>query len=237
MQPFQGTVLWAAAAVAVAVWLGADAVLADGLRYGTAAVLGVGLVLSLQWGLGAASPGANDNASGVAAALSCAEQLLAQLPPGADLWVVGTGAEEVGLCGMQAFCADQAGHAPDAAYFVNFESVGGGELHWASAEGAIPTAYPALLVELARRVASSGLFGRLAPAVLDVRTDGQVPAVRGWPTVTLIGLADDGLPHRFHRSDDVAGAVDLDGVIRAGDFGAAVASAALRGEAGPIALL
>ena len=124
--------------------------------------------------------------------------------------------------------------APEATYFVNFESVGGGSLHYVRSEGTLPAAYPPLLLELARRVASSGLFGPVTLTDLDVRTDGQVPAARGWPALTLIGLVESGLPRGYHSGADVPEAVDLDMLIRAGDFGAAVAYAALRGEAGPI---
>ncbi len=234
VRPIQSSVLLAASVVAVAVWLGADVALADWVRFGLATLLGIGVALGLQWGLAAASPGANDNASGVAAMLTCAEQLMAQLPEGVDLWAVGTGAEEVGLCGMRAFCDDLTDPAPEATYFVNFESVGGGSLHYVRSEGTVPAAYPPLLLELARRVASSGLFGTVTLTDLDVRTDGQVPATRGWPALTLIGLVESGLPRGHHSGADVAEAVDLDTLIRAGDFGAAVAYAALRGEAGPI---
>ncbi|TDJ15849.1 MAG: M28 family peptidase [Deltaproteobacteria bacterium] len=237
MRPIQSMVLLAASVVAVAVWLGADVALADWVRFGLAALLGIGVGLGLQWGLAAASPGANDNASGVAAMLTCAEQLMAQLPEGVDLWAVGTGAEEVGLCGMRAFCDDPTEPAPAATYFVNFESVGGGTLHYVRSEGTLPQAYPSLLLELARRVASSGLFGPVRLTDLDLRTDGQVPAARGWPALTLIGLVESGLPRGYHSAADVAEAVDLEMLIRAGDFGAAVAYAALRGEAGPIALV
>ena len=117
---------------------------------------------------------------------------------------------------------------------MNFESVGGGSLHYVRSEGTVPAAYPPLLLELARRVAGSGLFGPVTLVDLDVHTDGQVPAARGWPALTLIGLVESGLPRAYHSRTDVADAVDLDTLIRAGDFGAAVAYAALRGEAGPI---
>ena len=45
------------------------------------------------------------------------------------------------------------------------------------------------------------------------------------------------MPRHYHRVEDVPEAVDLPTVIRAADFGAAVGRAALRGEAGPIAIL
>ena len=176
--------------------------------------------------------------SAVAAMLTCAEQLLAQLPDDVELWIVGTGAEEVGCRGMHAFVSAHAQWPIDATYFVNFECVGGGSLHWVRSEGTLAkSGFPPTLVELARRVAASGVFGELTPVDLLAGTDGHVPADRGFPSLSLISLEPGGVPRHYHRLEDVPEGVDLPTLIRAADFGAAVARAALRGEAGPIAIL
>ena len=55
----------------------------------------------------------------------------------------------------------------DRTFFVNFECVGGGALHWIRSEGTLgKTGYPPLLIELARRVAASGAFGEVTPTDL-----------------------------------------------------------------------
>jgi len=92
------------------------------------------------------------------------------------------------------------------------------------------------MVELARRVAASGVFGDVTATDLMAGSDGRVSAARGFPTLSLVALDEDGVPHDYHRVADLPEALDMATVIRAADFGAAVAWAALRGEAGPIAI-
>lgn len=228
----------AGALLAVAGWMGAH-----GFWFGLVGVA-VGLGLSVtalagfQWAGARGTPGANDNASAVAAMLTCTEQLLARLPGDAELWVVGTGAEEVGCCGMRALLEAHPEWRPEDTLFVNFECVGGGALHWVRTEGTLgKSAYPPRLVELARRVAEGGGFGEVTPTDLLAGTDGHVPAQQGFPTLSVISLEANGVPRNYHRPEDVAEDIDLSMVVRAADFGAAVARAALRGEAGPLAVL
>jgi hypothetical protein len=227
-----------AAGILLAAWLGAGGFLIGAARLLAGLALAAGCAATLQWATAPPTPGANDNASAVAAMLTCAEQLLSQLPGDVELWVVATGAEEVGCRGMHSFVSAHGDWPADSTYYVNFESVGGGALHWVRSEGTFAkSGYPPTLVELARRVAASGVFGELSPVDLIASTDGHVPAARGLPTLSLISLEQGGIPRRYHRLDDVPESVDLPTVIRAADFGAAVARAALRGEAGPISIL
>lgn len=231
-------VLIGAALVAVVSFLGASGFLMSLATTvaGAAAVLVA--ALGLQWAMAPCSPGANDNASAVAAMLTCAEQLLAQLPPDVEVWLVGTGAEEVGCCGMHALVEAHPEWRSDRTFFVNFECVGGGALHWIRSEGTLgKTGYPPLLVELARRIAASGAFGEVTPTDLLAGTDGHVPAQHGHPALSLISLDENGVPLNYHRADDVPEAIDLAMVVRAADFGAAVAASAVRGDAGPIAIV
>jgi hypothetical protein len=230
-----GGLLGAAALLAVVVWLGAGGVLVGlaRLALGIALVAGAALLLTA-----ARAVPAVEEVCALAALLTCAEQLLAQLPEDAELEVVAAGAQEAGGCGMQVFCDARAGWPTHASYFVNFESSGGGALHWLRSESGHGSApHPPLLIELARRVAASGVFGEVAAADLACPTGGRVPAARGFATLSLIALDADGLPHRVRRPDDPLQGVDPAGVIRAADFGAAVARAALRGEAGPLAVV
>mgnify|MGYP000716076333 CR=1 FL=1 len=124
------------------------------------------LVFSAHLFEGFAKQGANDNASAVAAMLTCAEHLLPALPADVELWVVGTGAEEVGCAGMRAF-VEQHSFPSEGTYWVNFECVGGGTLHYLNSEGMLNRInYPPMLIELARRVAASGVFGEVTPALV-----------------------------------------------------------------------
>jgi hypothetical protein len=139
---------------------------------------------------------------------------------------------------MHAFVESNAGWPRDATLFVNFECTGGGALHWIQSEGTLgKTGYPATGIELARRVAAGGGFDEITPTDLLAGTDGHVPALRGYPAVSLISLEDNGVPRNYHLARDLPDALDLGLVVRAGDFGAAVASAWIRGEAGPVVVV
>ena len=222
--------------VTLATWLGAQGFLVDLLKVAVLIPLLGTAGLSLQWAMAPATPGANDNASAVAAMLTCAERLLGQLPEDVELWLVGTGAEEVGCCGMRGFVARHSDWAPESTYFVNFECVGGGLLHFIRSEGVLEKVhFPPMLLELARRVAASGAFGEVTPTDLLASTDGHVPAVRGYPSLSLISLDPNGVPRNYHRIEDTVDGIDTAMVVRAADFAAAVTMAALRAEADPIA--
>jgi hypothetical protein len=227
--------LLGAVIVVLGMWLGAHGSLIAAARVIVTIGLLIACAVGLQWALAQATPGANDNASAVAAMLTCAEQLMARLPNDVQLWLVGTGAEEVGCVGMRAFVDQHSDWSPDTTYFVNFECVGGGTLHFVQSEGVLgKVVYPPMLNELARRVAAGGAFGGAAPVDLLAGTDGNVPARSGYPALTLISLESNGVPRNYHRPTDTVEALDIDMVVRAADFGAAVAVAAVAGAAAPI---
>lgn len=224
-----------AALLAVAGWMGAR-----GFFFGLLELIVLGLlilaaVLTLQWANAPATPGANDNASAVAAMLLCTEKLKQDLPADVELWAVGTGAEEVGCVGMRHLVNAHPEWDRDSTFFVNFECVGGGSLHWVRSEGTLAkSGYPPMLNELARRIAASGSFGEVTGRDLMAGTDGHVAAERGYPTVSLITLQPNGVPLNYHRIEDTVDAIDCDTVVRAADLGTAIATAALAGKSAAI---
>jgi Zn-dependent M28 family amino/carboxypeptidase len=152
-----------------------------------------------------------------------------------ELQLVGTGAEEVGCCGMRGFVDSHTDWSPESTYFVNFECMGGGLLHFIRSEGVFDKVhFPPMLLDLARRVAASGSFGQVTPTDLLASTDGHVPAERGYPSLSLISLDPNGVPRNYHRIEDTVDGIDAATVVRAADFAAAVTIAALQGEADPI---
>jgi hypothetical protein len=214
--------LLAGFAVSAAAWLGAGGVVFGAARLALVAGLGLAAGVALRAAFTPPAEGANDNASGVAALLTCAEQLLARLPPGAELVVAATGARELGGAGLRAVCDAHADWALDATRFVAFADVGAGPLGWAPpAAGA-----SAELTELARRVSASRAFGDLAPGAVRSVDDVAAAAAAGSPALAISGVAIGG---------DVPERVDPACVVRAADFGVAVARAALAGASGPIA--
>ena len=57
----------------------------------------------------------------------------------------------------------------------------------------------------------------------------------GYPALSLISLEANGVPRNYHRVEDTVEALDMTMVVRAADFGAAVAMTALGGSAGTAA--
>jgi len=230
--------LWSAVAAMVARGLGASGFLIAAATMSIGIALAAGALVSLRQARAVRAPGANDNAAGVAAMLTATEQLLALLPQGVELWVVGTGAGGAGCSGMRAFVDAHRDWSPDHTLFINFKCVGGGALHYIRREGPLgDTLYFPQLVELARRVSASGLFGELTAVDWPEDTDGGAALRGGFQALSLLSLEADGLPRNRRLASDLPASLDMETVICAADFGAAVARAALRGEAGPIALL
>ena len=128
-------------------------------------------------------PGANDNASGVATALSVAAALDADPPRHLDVWLVLAGAGECLMEGMRAFVRTH--HEvldPATTFFLNIDSVGAGELRYVTSEGL------AVGFEMDRRVTE------LCAAIAAASEGGpDEPRPLAW------GLASDGLPLRLAR--------------------------------------
>lgn len=126
-----------------------------------------GFVLSFAT-VGDDSPGALDNASGVAAVLAAIEQL----PPGVALGVVFPSAEELGLAGMRAWVR---GRAPGTA--INVDTV--------DDEGALRCmVHGAHSRPLAGAVAHAGRV-RVSRMIAGLLTDGVALADAGWQAVTV----------------------------------------------------
>ncbi len=219
--------------LALGQWLGAHGFLFALAKLAAYILLILLIALPLEWSLSPATPGANDNASAVASMLTCAQELMRDLPSDVELWVAGTGAEEVGHGGM--LHALRPEWPKDSTYCVNFECTGGGNLHIIQTEGLLQKVwYPPMLLEVGRRVAASGKFGDITPVDLLAGTDGCIPAKLGYPALSLISLEANGVPRNYHRLEDTVDGIDPDMLVRAGDFGAAVAKAALHGATGAI---
>jgi hypothetical protein len=224
-----------AALVTTAAALGADGVVALAARAVVGALLVLAALVAVRWACASGSAGAND-ASGVAALLSAAEQLAAQLPPDVELWCAATGAGHTGGCGMRALLEAHPDWRAESTAFVNFSGVGGGALHYLSSEGELArTHYPPSLLELARRIAASGSYGAVSPAEVGFDTAGRLAAQRSPLVLSLVALEPNGLPRGFRARGDEPEAVDTELVVRAADFGSCVLSSFLRGDAEPLA--
>jgi len=155
------------------------------------------------------SPGANDNASGIAALLEAA-RLLASTPAARTIHVVAFGAEELGLVGSRAY----AQHPPGKiAGMINVDMVGRGSLQVGNSNGD-----PRLLMvaeEVARHLGIRVARFRLGPGGSDHVAFEEI----GVPTVFL-HTGDDPAIHTPH---DAAGRVDPALLAQAAAIAAGVA--------------
>lgn len=182
----------------------------------------VGLILALPLlldvALTAPTPGANDNASGVATALALAEEVGGGLEH-FEVWVLLTGAHEGGALGMGAWMRrHRKSLNAERAVVINLDEVGAGEVRYAAREGSLigRAAHPQLL-RLCRDIADDdadlGAFDP-GPVTLRSRTDAAVARSRGIPAITI---ACRPAPEH-HRPTDVPERIDEDALDRVRGF-------------------
>lgn len=182
----------------------------------------VGLILALPLlvdiALNTPTPGANDNASGVATALALAEEIGDGLEH-FDVWVLLTGAHEGGALGMAAWLRRHRKSLDhQRTVMINLDEVGAGEVRYAAREGALigRGAHPQLL-QLCRDIgqddADLGAFDP-TPVTLPSRTDAAVARSRGLPAITI--TCRPAPEHHLHT--DVADRIDEGALDRVRGF-------------------
>jgi hypothetical protein len=230
--------LWAAAVVAGASLLQASGPVFAGAQLAVTTVLLIAAAAALEWGLASATPGANDDASGVAAMLTCGEQILSQLRGDTELLLVAGGGSHCGATGFREALDRHPEWRSDRTILLHFDRVGGGTLHYVSSEGAFErTAVSPRLREVARRLAIGGAYPEITPVDFVGETDARIASARGFHALSLVALEDRGAPSRDHASDDVPQPLDMETVIWAADFAAAIVVASWRGASDPLAIV
>jgi hypothetical protein len=187
-------------------------------------VLLVGIFAFVDIELSEVVPGANDNASGVAAAISLADELKANAPENLDVWVVLTGGEECFMQGMRSFVRSHRKLLADRpSYFVNLDSVGGGRVRYTSSEGlAVSFDMGKRMNELCEAIASTGEAkngSRPKPLAWGFASD-AVPIRLARHEATTITTLPEGsiVAANYHLSADRPDAVDAKAVDQAHDF-------------------
>ncbi|GLC26185.1 M28 family peptidase [Roseisolibacter agri] len=182
-----------------------------------AAVAGVPVAASV---VTARSPGALDDASGVATVLLAAEALR-DLPeaPG----VLLTSAEELGLAGARAWCAQRHAAGEVAGVALNVDGVDDVGALTAMTGARVPTALVAALEAAARDAGATLGVRRLVPGIL---VDAVALADAGWATLTL-SRGTWGTLTRIHSPRDSADRLDGTGVAEAARVLAGAARALL----------
>jgi len=163
------------------------------------------------------SPGARDNASGVAAVLIAAAQLESHVPVG----VVLTTAEELGLAGARAWVRSRrAGTA------LNCDTTDDAGVLTAMYTGRRPVRVANACVDAAAALGVPFGVRRLLPGIL---TDGVALADAGWEAVTL-SRGTVATLRRLHRPSDRLDGLSGEGSATAGRVMAVAAARLTRGE-------
>jgi len=183
-------------------------------------ILLVGLVALLDIETGHVVCGANDNTTAVAACLSIAESIVREPLKNSEFTCLLLGCEEALSPGMAAFIKKHSRELDrENTYFINLESIGGGTIHYTTAEGFVNvTEHDKELVSLARKLKVSGEFPELGTYVVRMGTDAGVPNVRGFKAITLIGLDEYYTPTVYHCDDDNPENIDISTVERGRDL-------------------
>ena len=165
-------------------------------------------------------PGAYDNASGVAAALSVAEALDTDPPEHLNVSVILTGAEEANAEGMTRYISyHRRSIPPERTYFLNLDSLSFGSVHFVGSEGAIlnQITEPRLFA-LCQAISEADERYRAAPVAIPLHTDALPLITRGFRAISLIGATDGVGAPQYHTPEDLPEKVDDDALTLAVEF-------------------
>ena len=169
-------------------------------------------------------PGANDNASGVATALSIAQELESEPTENLDVWFVLDGAEEGQQEGIRAFVrAHRKQLDRERTFFLSLESVGAGDVRYETAAGwVISYRTDRRLVALCEAIAAAdaegeGRFGA-QPLRHASAGDSMPPLLAGFRSIGIGCLDGEDLVPQSHLPSDLPKAIDPEALDRAHDF-------------------
>src|SRR3954454_8038306 len=202
---------------------GLDATWLNALQAVPTIVLIVAGFLLIDIALSDIVPGAYDNASGVAAVLSAADELTANPPENLDVWIVLAGSEESFCEGSRAFVRSRRKELDRAATaFVNVDSASFGQVAYETSQGpVISLPHDPQLIELCQALGESGAAGpEGAHPIRHPLLDDAMPArVRRMRAITLRTTDPDGnLAPWYHTHEDVPERVDDEALTRASDY-------------------
>jgi hypothetical protein len=184
-------------------------------------VLIVAAFLLIDIALSDIVPGAYDNASGVAAVLSAADELTLNPPENLDVWIVLAGSEESFCEGSRAFVrAHRKAFDRATTAFVNVDSVSHGGVAYEISEGpVISLPHDPQLIELCEALSEAGAGGGARPIRHPLLDDAMPARVRRMRAITLRTTdADGNLAPWYHTHEDVPERVDAEALTRATEF-------------------
>lgn len=187
-------------------------------------VLLVGIFALVDVELSPISPGANDNASGVAAVLSLAAALDDEPPQGLDVWVLLTGGGECLQEGMRSYLrAHRRELDRERTIFLCVDAVGGGDVRFETAAGwAVSFNLDRRMTELAAAVAEADRDRarryRARPLAHGIAGDSLPPRLRRLRSIGITCLDAEGHAPRSHQPTDTPERLDPEALDRAHDF-------------------
>ncbi len=200
---------------------GLDATWLNALQAIPTIVLIIAGFLMIDIALSDIVPGAYDNASGVAAVLSAAEELTANPPENLDVWIVLAGSEESFCEGSRAFVRSRRKELDRATTaFVNVDSVSSGQVAYEISQGpVISLPHDPQLIELCQALSDAGAGGGARPIRHPVLDDAMPARARRFRAITLRTTDEAGnLAPWYHTHDDTPERVDAEALTRATDF-------------------
>ncbi|WP_062992973.1 M28 family metallopeptidase [Nocardia anaemiae] len=187
--------------------LSAMAVPSRSVRTAACAVLAGTAALMIQSMRSPTTPGANDNASGVATVLELARRLAAAPLPETEIHLVLPGGEEVGSLGIQAWLEHIDGRLdPQRTLVVNIDAVGSrGHLVVARHESLTGRIAGGCVERAVNTAAEADI--EISTATLPNPTDAVALTRAGLPTISLLSGEDGWISH-LHRMSDTIDNVD-----------------------------
>jgi Zn-dependent M28 family amino/carboxypeptidase len=168
------------------------------------------------------TPGANDNASGVAVLLSLADSLVAHpLAPDTDVWLVATGCEEAGTVGMLRFLQQHGSELPKATTtFINIDNVGAGNITFTTAEGILlPLKTDPVLNEAAIAFAQNyPEYNVKGHGYHALTTDALIPLSKRRRAISIMAFDARGRLPNWHWHTDTIDNIDPETIIIARDL-------------------
>ena len=195
------------------------------LRAAGAAVLACMALLGLDVARGRIVPGANDNASGVAALVALMAAFARDPFEQTDVIAVFSDCEEVGLGGATAWLAAHRDELdPASTLVVSLDTLGSGEPAVVARDGALTANYSPATHDWADRGALRAAVPPPRRIDLVAPTDGSPTNHAGLHTLSLLSCAPDGTlgPH-YHQPTDTPDNVDFDSVEQCTRLAAGIA--------------
>lgn len=159
-----------------------------------------------------ATPGANDNASGVCVMLNVAEEIAKSPFEKTQVYFLATGAEEVGMIGMLNFLKKYRGKYKNA-YFINLDNLGSGILRYVTKEGMIKT-YKSCseLKYFAKNVILEHNLDIRPFVYKTMATDAYALLVRGFKAMSIVGADEHGILPNWHWITDTLENIKIENI-------------------------